>query len=99
MRSAESPPYVLVVDDDPISCKLLERSCESAGWKFDLVNDGKAALSAASERNYDVIITDFQMPEMDGLDLMKSVRARNPGQAFIVVSAHCSAQDTLNLLR
>ena len=99
MDSLSSPPYILLAEDDEVCGRILEASCQKSGWTYDLVKDGKAALKAAKLGDYDVIVTDFKMPGLDGLELIRSVRANKPGQAFIVVSSACTTEDTLDLLR
>lgn len=99
MESSFHPPFVLLAEDDAEVCRTLTSFFEHAGWRYDVVNDGKSGLNAAENHNYDVIITDYQMPELDGLQFLKSLRAVKPHQAFIVLSSACSPDEVLEFMR
>lgn len=66
---------VLVVDDDIPLGKVTARLLRSAGFEAEAVFSGAAALEASRGRGFDVIISDIIMPELDGLELMRKVRA------------------------
>jgi CheY-like chemotaxis protein len=68
-------PTVLVVDDSAVDRRLVQGLLESqSGWEVDFAENGKDALSHLQARKPDVVVTDLQMPEMDGLDLVRAVR-------------------------
>jgi two-component system chemotaxis sensor kinase CheA len=75
VQQAERPPRVLVVDDQ-FSVRRLQRSIlEAAGYRVETAKHGREAfekLSAGTE--VDMVLTDLQMPEMDGLDLLRAIR-------------------------
>lgn len=66
---------VLVVDDEPDVLFLLRIILESAGFEVRTATDGVEALSECAAGGIDVIITDLMMPNMDGTELIRSVRA------------------------
>lgn len=68
-------PRVLVVDDEPDLRFLLRRLLESAGFTVDEAPDGVAALERMRDSQPDVVVTDGQMPRMDGGDLIRRIRA------------------------
>lgn len=65
---------VLIVDDSRTIRELLSSVLENAGFRVTSANDGKAGLEAATSNSYDLVITDVNMPEMNGIDLLKSLR-------------------------
>ncbi len=65
---------VLLVDDDPAMLRLVSRWLETAGYGVRLAEDGKEALAAIEAECPDFLITDWDMPEMDGLELCRRVR-------------------------
>jgi len=68
-------PTVLVVDDSAVDRRLVQGLLESqSGWEVDFAENGKDALSHLQARKPAVVVTDLQMPEMDGLDLVRAVR-------------------------
>jgi diguanylate cyclase (GGDEF)-like protein len=79
---------VLAVDDDPFSLKLLERAVLKAGHHVQCTSDGNQALQIALETNPHVVIADWMMPNMDGIDLCKALRRIDAGRDtfFILVT-------------
>ena len=78
---------VLVADDNLVNQKVLRRMLNRLGvTTVDVVSDGKEAVEAESDRKYDLIFMDMQMPKMNGLDAVGAIRKRDSGhpQAKIV---------------
>ncbi len=69
------PPAILLAEDDPVSRKLMTRFLTNAGYEVDAVGDGAEALDKMRARYHPILITDWEMPGMDGLALCKAVRA------------------------
>lgn len=65
---------VLIVDDSHSIRALLSSVLEKAGFEVTSANDGKAGLKAARTTSYDLVITDVNMPEMDGIELLRNLR-------------------------
>jgi diguanylate cyclase (GGDEF)-like protein len=70
-------PRVLVVDDDPLSRRALEQALASSGYDVDTAADGQEALVKARAHRPDVVVTDWQMPRMDGLTLCRILKAND----------------------
>jgi len=66
---------VLVVDDDRIARKAITRSLEEGGYNVVTANDGQAALDLFEHNDFQVVITDWQMPRMSGIELFRKLRA------------------------
>lgn len=71
----EPRPRVLVVDDDPLSRRILEQVLVSAGYEVDTAGDGQEALGKVRGHRPDVVVTDWQMPVMDGLSLCRILKS------------------------
>ncbi len=71
----EPAPPILLAEDDPVTRMLLMRSLKKAGYAVDAVADGTAALDKMILRYHPILITDWEMPEMDGVQLCKAVRS------------------------
>jgi two-component system KDP operon response regulator KdpE len=82
-----APPLkVLVVDDEPPIRKLLRMGLGTQGYRVIEAADGKAALDLAREKP-DLIILDLGLPDMQGLDLLRAIRARDDSVPIVVLSS------------
>jgi two-component system cell cycle response regulator len=72
--TAETAPAILLAEDDPVTRMLMTRFLKKAGYEVDAVADGSAALDRMTRRYYPILITDWEMPEMDGIALCEAVR-------------------------
>ncbi len=97
----ESPkkPVVLVVDDDGSVCDVLATLLSRERFQVETAPDGKDALAALDRCFVNVLLTDLHMPEMDGIELMRCVKARSPDTAVIVMTAYASAQSAIEAVR
>lgn len=79
---------ILVVDDNDILCRLTCDILEAEGFRAVAVFNAAEALRALEETEFDLLITDYRMEGMDGLELARYVRRRNPGLPIIMVTAY-----------
>ena len=79
---------ILVVEDDADSRGFLARLLQDCGARVTTAADGSEAIQAASTGDYDLILTDLRMPEMDGLELTRAVRRLSLGAHVIVITAY-----------
>jgi len=76
---------VLIVDDDPVGCLLSQRALERAGCTVEVASDGLQGLERIRAHEFDVIITDIQMPEMDGREMCESMYEEFPDRKPLVI--------------
>jgi two-component system cell cycle response regulator len=82
---SRSQYHVLLVDDDPATLRLLSQWLHKAGYRLTEARDGQQALAAIEEECPDFLITDWEMPQMSGLELCETVRRMNlPHYVYIV---------------
>lgn len=88
--STESKPRVLAVDDSDTSLALLRRHLERSGYEVTGAPNGRQALRVLQEEGIQLVVTDWMMPEMDGLELCRAVRALDSVSFVyvIVLTAH-----------
>ncbi len=84
---------VLVVDDNQTNRQILERNLEDWGCEAVLCEGAEEALALVKKRPFDLVLTDYLMPEMDGLDLTKEIRKLLPPEGQIPVVLISSAAD------
>jgi CheY-like chemotaxis protein len=78
---------ILVVDDEPTVCKAIEMMLRYYGHEVETAADGSAALHRFTQGRYDLIITDYLMPEMKGDQLVSQIKRTRPAQRIIMVTA------------
>jgi sigma-B regulation protein RsbU (phosphoserine phosphatase) len=77
---------VLIADDDPISRHLLQRTLAQWGYEVTVARDGNEAWRLFEERDFPLVISDWVMPGMDGLELVRKIRTcPRPGYVFIIL--------------
>lgn len=84
---------VLIVDDDAKICESLSDIVEASGYEVSTANSGEEALKLTRENEFDVILMDIRMPEMDGVETLKNIRKHTPAQQVAMMTAF--AEDTL----
>ncbi len=72
--TAETSPAILLAEDDPVTRMLMTRFLKKAGYEVDAVGDGTEALDRMTTRYYPILVTDWEMPQMDGVELCRAVR-------------------------
>ncbi len=70
-----APLRLLLVEDEPTQQLILARKLRQAGYLVDTANDGREALDKLLERGYSLLLTDWDMPVMDGVELCRALRA------------------------
>lgn len=82
-----SPTTVLFVDDEPILCDVSKRFLERENdLVVDTCRSAKEALATLMRRNYDVIVSDYEMPAVDGIEFLKMLRSEGNSTPFIIFS-------------
>lgn len=87
--------YLLLVDDDPDLLRLLAIRLEAAGYRVATASNGQEALARASVERPQLVITDMQMPGMDGVALFDALRVQHPLLPVIILTAHGSIPDAV----
>ncbi len=79
---------ILVVDDEEMIRETAGAFMEKLGYDCEAVEDAERALGLLSEQSFDLVISDISMPGMDGIQLMKEVRASHPDLAFMIMTGY-----------
>jgi len=80
--------HILVVDDEPFVCDAVKMMLNFDGHVVETANNGKEALALFDKGNFDVVITDFAMPNMKGDELAAAIKARSPNQPVVMITAY-----------
>ena len=85
LHAARPPQRVLLVDDDELELELMADRLRSLGFETHTVSDGSAALDLLQTQSFPVVITDWQMPRMDGIRLTESLRGQGDSDTYIIM--------------
>jgi two-component system copper resistance phosphate regulon response regulator CusR len=84
---------ILVVEDEKRIADFLCRGLQGAGYAVDAVNDGASALDHVQSADYDLVVLDLMLPDMDGLKLLERIRNRKLGPSVLILSARGTLED------
>jgi heavy metal response regulator len=84
---------ILVVEDEKRIADFVHRGLDSAGYLVDLTEDGKAALEKIHNVDYDLVILDLMLPDMDGLNVLAKIRNRKVSPPVLILSARGGVDD------
>jgi len=84
---------ILVIEDERRIADFLDRGLVSAGYAVDTVGSGRDALAAIHATDYDLLILDLMLPDMDGLEVLAKVRDRRISPPVLILSARGALED------
>jgi len=93
------PARILVVDDEPSLAELLTMALSYEGWEVRSAGDGTAALRIAAEFGPDAVLLDVSLPDFDGVEVLRRLRAARPDLPVLFLTARDSAEDKAAGLR
>jgi PAS domain S-box-containing protein len=95
----QKQPIILVVDDEPAILGLVKDILRPAGFIVNTAANGKEALAALQMHPYDLVITDMNMPQMGGMELVQYLRLNHPETLVIVFTGFASYQDAVHAVK
>ncbi len=88
-------PTILIADDDPAICAVLEEALKQEGWNPRIMANGATLLANVQAGLGDAVLTDILMPNENGLDLLPRIHAINPNMPVLVMSAQSTLSHTV----
>lgn len=85
-------PTMLIIDDDPAVLGSCDRIFSAENWEVTTTNDPASGLELASEGNYEVILVDWKMPGLDGMDVLAELQTRAPDATVVMFSGYPSVE-------
>lgn len=95
---SKNAAHILVVDDEKDTCLLLNQVLEREGYIVDSANSGVEALNILKKKKINLVITDLNMPEMDGLTLIREARKLKTKAKFIMMTAYGEIETYLDAI-
>jgi DNA-binding NtrC family response regulator len=90
---------ILVVDDERGLCAGVEEALQREGYTVDAASDADSALKLAGRRLYNLVITDVKMPGLDGMELLRQVKARSRDTQFILMTAFATVESAVAAMK
>ena len=90
---------VLVVDDEKSMCDLLSIVLKKDGYRVKVAQDGFSAAKLIRENDFDVVITDIQMPRSNGLDVLDAVNKMRPHTPVVMMTAYATAETAVEAMK
>ena len=87
---------ILVVDDEESMCRYLSILLLKEGYEVETVSSGAKALSMMEKQAFDVVMTDIQMPRMNGIQLLKGIKGIDPETPVVIMTAYASEQSAID---
>ena len=90
---------LLIVDDEEKICDTLSRYFKYQGYAVDTAGNGREALELLGQSRHDIVVSDIMMPEMNGVELLKTIRREYPMIRVIMITGYVTMEHALTCLR
>lgn len=90
---------ILIIDDDVDICTLLKRFLERKGYEVTTSFKGEEGIQQFTKEEFDVVLTDFRLPDMDGIDVLKSIKNLKPNIPVIVITGYSDVGQAVKVIR
>lgn len=90
---------VLLVDDEKDFLEIMSQRMEGMGMKVTTAESAKEALSILANQTFDAIVMDFQMPEMDGIQALQSIKDKRPELQIILLTGYATVEKTVEAMK
>lgn len=87
-------PKILLVEDDPFLSEIYLTAFIHKGFKINHAKDGKEALLMLEKENFDIILLDLLLPEVDGFEILKKIKEKNI-KTIVIVMSNLSGEEYL----
>ena len=84
----EASPQILVMEDERSVANGLEMILSEEGYTVDLADTGRLAMAAFRQKRFDLLVADLRLPDIDGMEIIKQVKAEKPETEVIVITGY-----------
>ena len=95
----ERIPNILLIDDEPDSCKALSILLAREGYRVEICHTGEQALLLLKKLSFELIISDLFLPGVNGIDILKRVKEDHPQTCFILITGNASAETAVEAMK
>ncbi len=90
---------ILVVDDEDTVCRSIKKALQREDYDIDVALSGEDGLKMQQQKDYDVIIVDLMMPGLNGMDLLKALKAISPAVQVVMITGYPTMKNTLQAMQ
>ena len=90
---------ILIVDDEPLNLELLERELAVHDYTIESARDGGGALKKVASFMPDLVLLDYMMPDMSGLEVLKELRSRGNNVPVVMITAYATTQRAVEAMK
>lgn len=90
---------VMFVDDDPVTCSLMQRNCGRSGLACQAFRSARQCLDAFQQEGADIIVTDLRMPEMNGFEFLSEIRQIDEQLPVLVMTGYSSVENAVEAMK
>ena len=90
---------IIVIDDEKIVCDMAKKILQAEGYEVETFTDSQLALGAIRSQTFDLVITDLQMENVSGMDILKEVNRLHPHTRVIMLTAYATLDATIEAIR
>ena len=93
------PPHILIMEDEEVVAKGLEMILSEEGYDVDLAYTGKDALDTFSADEFDLLVADLRLPDIDGMDVIKTVKDEKPDTEVVIITGYSSVNSAVDAMK
>ncbi|MFO7933973.1 MAG: sigma-54 dependent transcriptional regulator [Bacteroidales bacterium] len=90
---------ILIVDDDTYICKLLDNYLNKHGYHAESVYTGSSAMEKIRQKDYDLILCDYRLPDRDGFDILRQAKSKDPTLPVVIMTAYKDLATAVRLIK
>ena len=90
---------VLIIDDDTYICTLLEKYLKKNGFEVEVAYTGKTGLAKLKKENFDIVLCDFRLPDVDGKQMLTDIKEHNSAIQVIIITGYSDVRIAVQLIK
>ncbi|UCF95097.1 MAG: response regulator [Desulfobacterales bacterium] len=98
-KEPQIPPSILVMEDEMSVAKGLELVLSEEGYRVDLAATGKDALERFNQKEFDLLVADLRLPDINGMEVIKQVKKKRPKTEVVVITGYASVPTAVDALK
>jgi DNA-binding NtrC family response regulator len=95
----DTQPHILLIDDEKIALTNLSHVLEREGYQITACMDGESGLQTMEKSAFDLVLTDLRMPGIDGMEVLKHIKATTPDVPVIMITGHATLDSAVDAMK